>query len=81
MIKISKISFAVILFFIFLLVGLKLYKNFNASRNLKNEEKNILKKSAEVLNECIDLKNKSQRNLNDSMRLIKYCMEKYGYEK
>ena len=81
MIKISKISFAVILFFMFLLVGLKLYSNFNVSRNLKNEEKNTLKKSAEVLNECIDLKNKSQRNLNDSMRLIKYCMEKYGYEK
>ncbi len=81
MIKTSKITFAVILFFIFLLVGLKVYSNFNVSRNLKNEEKKILKKSAEVLNKCIDLKNKSQRNLNDSMKLIKYCMEKYGYEK
>ena len=79
--KFSRITFAVILFFIFLLLGLKVYSNFNVSRNLKNEEKNKLKKSAEVLKECFDLKNKSQRNLNDSMRLIKYCMEKYGYEK
>ena len=79
--KIYKLTFAVILFFMFLLVGLKVYRNFNISRNLKNEEKNKLKKSAEVLKECFDLKNKSQRNLNDSMRLIKYCMEKYGYEK
>ena len=80
MIKISKNSFAVILFFMFLLVGLRVYRNFNISRNLKNEEKNKLKKSAEVLNECFDLKNKSQRTLNDSMKLIEYCMEKYGYE-
>ena len=79
--KFSRITIAVILFFIFLLLGLKVYSNFNVSRNLKNEEKNKLKKSAEVLKECFDLKNKSQRNLNDSMRLIKYCMEKYGYEK
>ena len=79
--KFSRITFAVILFFIFLLLGLKVYSNFNVSRNLKNEEKNKFKKSAEVLKECFDLKNKSQRNLNDSMRLIKYCMEKYGYEK
>ena len=79
--KFSRITFAVILFFIFLLLGLKVYSNFNVSRNLKNEEKNKLKKSAEVLKECFDLKNKSQRNLNDSIKLIEYCMEKYGYEK
>ena len=79
--KISRITFSVILFFVFLLIGLKLYSNSRVSENLKNEEKNILKKSAEVLNDCFDLKNKNQRNLNDSMRLIKYCMEKYGYKK
>ena len=76
--KISTITFAVILFFLFLLVGLKAYRNFNISRNLKNEEKNKLKKSAEVLNECFDLKNKSQRSINDSMKLIGYCLEEYG---
>ena len=50
-------------------------------RGLKNEEKNKLKKSAEVLNECFDLKNKNQRSLNDSMKLIEYCLEEYGSEK
>ena len=81
MMKISRITIAVILFFMFLLLGLKLYKNFNFSKNLKNEEKMKLKYSVEKLNQCFDLKNKSQRNLNDSMRLIEYCMKKYGYEK
>ena len=79
--KIFRLTFAVFLFFLFLLLGPKLYRNFNISRNLKNEEKNKLKKSAEVLKECFDLKNKSQRKLNDSIRLIEYCMDKYGYEK
>ena len=76
--KIFRLTFAVFLFFLFLLLGLKLYRNFNISRNLKNEEKNKLKKSAEVLNNCFDLKNKSQRSLNDSMKLFEYCLDRYG---
>ena len=79
--KILRITITLVLISIAFMVGLKVYQNFNISRDLKNEEKNKFKKSAEVLKECFDLKNKSQRNLNDSMRLIKYCMEKYGYEK
>ena len=79
--KIFRFTFAVFLSFLFLLLGIKLYRNFNINRNLKNEEKNKLNKSAEILNECFDLKNKSQRNLNESLRLIEYCMEKYGSEK
>ena len=50
-------TYALILFFMFLLLGFKIYIKFNISRNLKNEEKNKLKKSAEVLNDCFDLKN------------------------
>ena len=65
----------------FLLIGVKVYRNFDASKNLKYEEKNKLKKAAEVLNECFDLKNKSQRTINDSMKLIEYCLEGYGFEK
>ena len=76
--KFYRVSFAVILLSIIFLIGLKIYRDFNISRDLKNKEKNKLKKSAEVLNECFDLKNKSQRNLNDSMKLIEYCLEKYG---
>ena len=63
------------------LISFKTYSNFIISSDLKKEEKNKLKKSAEVLNNCFDLKNKSERTLNDSMKLIEYCLEKYGSEK
>ena len=78
--KIFRITFTFILFMI-LLLGLKIYRNFNTSRDLKIEEKLRLKKSADKLNECFDLKNKSKRTLNDSMKLIEYCLMKYGSDK
>ena len=75
----------IILIMIFLsivfLISIKTYRDFIISSDLKKEEKNKLKKSAEVLNECFDLKNKSERTLNDSMKLIEYCLEKYGSKK
>ena len=76
--KIFRFTFALILLTMTFLIGLKIYRNFNISKELKNEEKNKLKKSAEVLNNCFDLKNKSQRSLNDSLKLIEYCLDKYG---
>ena len=79
--KIFKIVFSLILLPIVLLLGLKIYRNFNISKDLKKEEKNKIKKSAEILNECFDLKNKNHRTLNDSLKLIEYCMNEYGYKK
>ena len=73
-----KITLFVIFLSIVSLLSLKTYRNFTISKELKNEEKNKLKKSAEVLNYCFDLKNKSQRSLSDSMKLIEYCLDKYG---
>ena len=73
-------TFLIILSSIFFLVGLIIYRNFNISRDLKIEKKNKLKKSAEVLNQCFDLKNKNQRTLIDSIKLIEYCLEEYGPE-
>ena len=78
--KIFRITFTIILFVAFLL-GLKIYLDFNNSRDLKYEEKNRLKKSAEVLNKCFDIKNKNQRSIEDSMKLIEYCLSEYGSEK
>ena len=78
--KIFRITFTIILFVVFLL-GLKIYLDFNNSRDLKYEEKNRLKKSAEVLNKCFDIKNKNQRSIEDSMKLIEYCLNEYGSEK
>ena len=76
-----RISLAVFFFTIVFLISLKTFRDFIISSDLKKEEKNKLKRSAEVLNECFDLKNKSERTLNDSMKLIEYCLEQYGSEK
>ena len=72
-------SIIIVSFSIFLLsYGLKVYHNFNISKEVKKEEKDRLKKSAEVLNKCFDLKNKSKRSINESMDLIEYCLNNYG---
>ncbi len=76
-----RMTLAVILLSIIFLISLKTYRNFVISSDLKNEEKNKLKKSAEILNECFDLKNKSKRTTNDSLKLIEYCLEEFGSEK
>ena len=79
--KILRISFAGVLLSILLLFGFKIYHNFNISRNIKNEEKNKLKKTAEILNDCFDLENKNKRTINDSLKLIEYCLREYGMDK
>ena len=76
-----RITLTVIFLSMIFLISFKTYRDFIISSDLKKEEKNKLKKSAEVLNECFDLKNKSKRNLNDSMKLIEYCLEEYGSKK
>ena len=76
-----RITLAVIFLSMVFLISFKIYRDFIISSDLKKEEKNKLKKSAEVLNECFDLKNKSERTLNDSMKLIEYCLEQYGSKK
>ena len=75
--KIFKITFTIVLFMVCLL-ALKIYSDFNISRELKIEEKKRLKKSTDILNECFDLKNKSKRTHSDSIRLIEFCLEEYG---
>ena len=79
--KIYRIAFIISLIFIMFLLGIKIYRSFIISRYFEKEEKIKFKKSAEVLNECFDFKNKSQRTINDSMKLIEYCLKEYGYEK
>ena len=76
-----RITLVLIFLSMVFLIGFKTYRDFIISSDLKKEEKNKLKKSAEVLNECFDLKNKSERTLNDSMKLIEYCLEQYGSKK
>ena len=78
-----KIRLTLIITFTFVLViyGFKVYHKFNISKELKKEEKERLKKSAEILNKCFDLKNKSKRSINESMDLIEYCLNNYGTKK
>ena len=74
-------NIVVIFLSIVFLISLKTYHDFIISGDFKNVEKNKFKKSAEILNECFDLKNKSKRTINDSMKLIEYCLEEFGSEK
>ena len=76
-----KNTLAVIFLSMVFLISFKTYHDLIITSDLKKEKKNKLKKSAEVLNECFDLKNKSKRTLNDSMKLIEYCLEEFGSEK
>ena len=76
-----RITLAVIFLSIVFLFSLKTYRDFVITNDLKNEEKNKLKKSAEILNECFDLGNKSKRTINESLKLIEYCLEEFGSEK
>ena len=76
-----RITLAVIFLSIIFLFGLKTYRDFVISSDLKNKEKIKLKKSAEILYVCFDLKNKSKRTINDSLKLIEYCLEEFGSEK
>ena len=75
------IILAVIFLSMVFLFSLKTYRDFVITSDLKNEEKNKLKKSAETLNECFDLENKSKRTINESLKLIEYCLEEFGSEK
>ena len=76
-----RITLAMIFLSMVFLISFKTYRDFIISSDLKKEEKNKLKKSAEILNECFDLKNKSKRNINESMKLIEYCLEEFGLQK
>ena len=66
---------------IFSILGIKKGLLFNFKKDFKSEEEIFLKKSINVLNECFDLENKNRRSLNQSMELIEYCLDEYGYKK
>ena len=76
-----RITLAMIFLSMVFLISFKTYRDFIISSDLKKEEKNKLKKSAEILNECFDLKNKSKRTINESLKLIEYCLVEFGSEK
>ncbi len=66
---------------IFSFFGIKKYLNQDFKKNLRNDEKIFLKESIRILNKCFDLENKNRRSLNQSIELIEYCLDEYGYKK
>ena len=74
-----KILFFIISTIIFSLIGIKKLIYIYKVNDLKNKEESIVKESNRVLNECFDLENKYKRTHNESIELIEYCLEKYGY--
>ena len=64
---------------IFSLIGIKKLIYINQVNDLKNEEESKVKESNRVLNDCFDLENKDKRTHNESIELIEYCLEEYGY--
>ena len=64
----------------FSLIEIKKLIYINQIKNSKSKEGIFLYESIRVLNECFDLENKNKRTLNESIELIEYCLEEYGYK-
>ena len=74
-----KITIFTIPIIIFSLIGIKKLIYINQIKNSKSKEEIFLYESIRVLNKCFDLENKNKRTLNESIELIEYCIEEYGY--
>ena len=62
----------------FLLIkSISTFKNYDRKRVKEIEINNVLIK----LNECFDFKNRSIRGIENSIKLVEYCMDKYGLNK
>ena len=75
-----KIVIFTTLIIMFSLIEIKKLIYINQIKNSKSKEEIFLYESIRVLNECFDLENKNKRTLNESIELIEYCLEEYGYK-
>ena len=75
-----KIAIFIITIIILSLIAIKKLIYINQVKDLKNEEESIVNEINRVLNECFDLENKDKRTHNESIELIEYCLEEYGYK-
>tara|TARA_B100000945_G_scaffold319213_1_gene325923 strand:- start:848 stop:1084 length:237 start_codon:yes stop_codon:yes gene_type:complete len=73
--KLIFIIFSII--FLIFTVKLNSYLQTNQDKKTKNKLDNEL---SIKLKECFDLDNKNQRNIQDSMKLIEFCVVKYGID-
>ena len=75
-----KIVIFTTLIIMFSLIEIKKLIYINQIKNSKSKEEFFLYESIRVLNKCFDLENKNKRTLNESIELIEYCLEEYGYK-
>ena len=69
------------LMFIVFFFPIKKHINLNLINNSKNQPRTLLGETFKLLNECFDLENKNKRSINQSIELIEYCLDEYGYKK
>ena len=72
-----KSSLIYLILFLFCLIFIFTSTNQNPKR-LKNIQ---LKNKSIKLNDCIDIENKSSRNLNENIELIEFCLNEFRYNK
>ena len=69
--------FILIIFIFILLLLLGTYKSDYSDSIKRSERDKIIIK----LNKCFDLDNKSSRGISKSLKLVEYCIDKYGINK
>jgi len=61
--------------------SIKKHLNLNLLKNSKSEPKTQLKEAVQLLNKCFDLENKNKRSLHQSIELVEFCIDEYGFKK
>jgi len=72
-------------FFIFIILifsSIGIYKVLGKVYILRTEsyKNKVIHDYAKNLKGCLDLENKNQRRINESLDLIKYCMKEFGID-
>ena len=78
--KSIKLTFFKTLIIIISFIGIKICLDIYSSKYLRNDRELLLKESVNILNNCFDLENKNRRSPKQSIELIEYCLNEYGYK-
>ena len=66
------------LIIIFFSLGTILVLDIVKSSKIDNQKNKILKDYRLKLKSCFDLENKNERKINESLKLIEYCVKEFG---
>ena len=77
----KSISITILITFILIVSfsSIKKHLNLNLLKNSKSEPKTQLKESVQLLNKCFDLENKNKRSIHQSIELVEFCIDEYGF--